>query len=60
MVAKMTSKHQITLEKQWQKFEDWATKIEKGDVVFDSAKKAAKFLKKRIPPTSPSLAPMMK
>lgn len=33
--------------KQWQRFEDWATKIEKGDKVFNSAEKAAKFLRKK-------------
>lgn len=34
-------------DKQWKKFEDWATKVEKGDVFFDSAAKAEGFLKKR-------------
>lgn len=33
---------------QWEKFEDWANKIDKEDVVFTSAKKANSFLKKRI------------
>lgn len=33
--------------KQWQRFEGWATKIEKGDKVFNSAEKAAKFLRKK-------------
>lgn len=32
---------------QWKKFEDWATKIEDGDVILDSAKKATDFLKKK-------------
>lgn len=35
-------------QEKWQKFEDWATKIEKGDKFYDSAKKATEFLKKRI------------
>lgn len=35
-------------EKQWQKFEDWAIKTKKGDVVFNSSNKATEFLKKRI------------
>lgn len=35
-------------EKQWQKFEDWASKLEKEDKVFDSPKKATAFLKKKI------------
>ena len=34
-------------EKQLQKFEGYVAKIEKGDKVFDSAKKASEFLKKR-------------
>jgi len=34
-------------EKQLQKFEKYVSKIEKGDKVFDSAKKASEFLKKR-------------
>ena len=35
-------------EEKWHKFETWATKIEKDDVVFGSSKKASQFLKKRI------------
>lgn len=35
-------------EKQWQKFENWASKIEKGDMAFDSAEKATAFLKKSV------------
>jgi hypothetical protein len=34
-------------EKQFQKFEECVSKIEKDDKVFDSAKKASEFLKKR-------------
>ena len=34
-------------EEKWQKFEGYVSKIEKGDKVFDSAKNAADFLKKR-------------
>ncbi len=34
-------------EKQLQKFEEYVAKIEKDDKVFDSAKKASEFLKKR-------------
>jgi hypothetical protein len=34
-------------EKQWQRFEEHVSKIEKGDKVFDSARKASEFLKKR-------------
>jgi len=91
MVAKMTSKNQITIPKRileraglvglkeeeryfdvevkdgtillkpvtviveeripqeaWQKFETWAARIEKGDKVFESAKKATEFLKKKV------------
>lgn len=33
---------------QWPKFEDWATRIERGDRVFDSTEKANEFLKKKI------------
>lgn len=35
-------------EKQWQKFEGRATRLEKGDEVFESAQKATAFLKKKI------------
>lgn len=34
-------------EEQWQKFEGYISKVEKGDKVFDSVKHAAYFLKKR-------------
>ena len=34
-------------EKQLQKFEQYVSKVEKGDKVFDSARKAAGYLKKR-------------
>lgn len=35
-------------EEQWQKFENWASKIKKGDKVFDSEEKATEFLKRKI------------
>ena len=34
-------------EKQWQKFENWASKVGNGDVSFDSGEEANEFLKKR-------------
>ena len=45
MVTKMTIKNQVTIPIQ--KFEEYVAKIEKDDKVFDSAKKASEFLKKR-------------
>jgi bifunctional DNA-binding transcriptional regulator/antitoxin component of YhaV-PrlF toxin-antitoxin module len=35
-------------EKQWQKFEKWATGTAKGDKVFNSAEDATRFLKRSI------------
>lgn len=35
-------------DKQWQKFEEHSTTIQKGDKVFDSKDKATEFLKKKI------------
>lgn len=37
---------EIIPEKQWQKFEHWASRPEKGDKTFESAKEATEFLKK--------------
>ena len=34
-------------DKQWQRFEGYIGKIEKGDEVFDSGRESAEFLKKR-------------
>ncbi len=35
-------------EKQWRKFENQATKIEKGDKIFDSTDAATEFLRNKI------------
>lgn len=35
-------------QESWDRFEGWALKPEKGDMVFDSGAKASGFLKKRI------------
>mgnify|MGYP001603253095 FL=1 len=35
-------------EEQWQKFEKWAVRVDKGDEVFDSSAQAAQFFKKRM------------
>lgn len=49
MVTKMIVKNQIVIpKKQWQKFENWAAKTEKGNMSFDFAEKATAFLKKSI------------
>ena len=45
----MKIKEPISISKeQKNKFEEYMSKIGKGDKVFDSAKKASEFLKKRV------------